>query len=125
MSKKPVKAYRAAGGVVIDEQGRVLLLERHVQRENTSSHEIRLPKGHIEKGESAAQAARREVGEESGYWGVAIMADLGENRVEFELRGRQIRRRERYFLMRLTDARRGEPRPSHPNAEEALFRPLW
>lgn len=120
-----VEIYRAAGGVVRDDAGRVLLLERRVEREFTPGYEVRLPKGHIEEGESDAAAALREVGEESGYWGLEIAADLGEHAVEFEFRGRHVRRSEHYFLMRLTDPARGQPQPKRPDAEEALFQPLW
>ncbi|MCO6450946.1 MAG: NUDIX domain-containing protein [Caldilineales bacterium] len=120
-----VKKYSAAGGVVMNEAGQVLLLERNVPREDTPTHEVRLPKGHIEEGESAEQAAMREVCEESGYCTVEILADLGESVTEFEFRGRQTRRREHYFLMRLTDPSRQPPQPKSPEAEEALFRPLW
>ena len=122
---KKTKKYKSAGGVVLNDAGQVLLLERHVPREDTPSYEIRLPKGHIKKGETAEQGAMREVGEESGYWGLEIIADLGKGKVEFEFRGRRIRRKERYFLMRLTDPLRGAPQPSSPDAEEALFEPLW
>lgn len=126
-TKTPHKTqhYRAAGGVVLDETGRVLLLERHVPRDDTLAHEVRLPKGHIEKGENAAAAAQREVCEESGYCGVEIVADLGEGVSEFEFRGKTIRREEHYFLMHLTDPVRRAPQPKSPDAEEALFRPLW
>ncbi len=124
-TKKAVKKYKSAGGIVLDDDGRVLLLERHVPRAHTPSHEIRLPKGHIEKGETPEEAALREVGEESGYWGVDIVADLGKHKVEFEFKGKRIRRKERYYLMRLADPARGETQPSQPDAEEALFEPLW
>lgn len=120
-----MSTYHAAGGVVLDPDGRVLLLEREVWRNGAWLHEIRLPKGHVEAGETDAEAALREVGEESGYWGLAILADLGTTTVEFAFEGRHIRRHEHYFLMRLTDTRRDEPRPKHPHAEEARFRPLW
>jgi len=46
--------YTAAGGVVVDAE-RVLVLRR------PSRDEVRLPKGHIEKGESAQETALREV----------------------------------------------------------------
>ena len=121
----PVNYYQAAGGVVLDDAGQVLLLERHVEREGTTRREIRLPKGHIEPGETAEQAALREVGEESGYWELEIVADLGLTLSEFEFRGQPVKRSERYFLMRLTDPARGRPQPTSPTAEEALFRPLW
>ena len=65
------------------------------------------------------------MGEESGYWRLEIVADLGLGNVEFDFKGKHIKRTEHYFLMRLTDPRRGQPRPKSPTAEEALFEPLW
>ncbi|NOZ49597.1 MAG: NUDIX domain-containing protein [Chloroflexi bacterium] len=127
MRKTPrkTKKYRAAGGIVLNDRAEVLLLEREVPRDDTPSHEIRLPKGHIEAGETPEQAALREVGEESGYWDLQIVADLGEDEIRFTFRGRPIQRQEHYYLMRLGRAPRGAPRPSSPDAEEALFQPLW
>ena len=83
---KKTRKYKSAGGVVLNDAGQVLLLERHVPREDTASYEIRLPKGHIKKRETVEEAALREVGEESGYWGLEIVADLGKGKVEFEFR---------------------------------------
>lgn len=123
--KKSTKKYSAAGGVVLNDRGEVLLLEREVPRTDTPSHEVRLPKGHIESGESPQEAALREVGEESGYWGLEIIADLGEAKTEFVFKGQYIKRNEHYYLMRLTDPNRGQPHPKSPSAEEALFQPLW
>lgn len=118
------KRYQAAGGVVLDEADRVLLIQRHVTRAGAIVHEVRLPKGHVEKGETDEQAAVREVAEETGYHGTAIVADLGANRVQFEHEGRHIIRDEHYFLMRLTDpVNRGQK--MSPGKEEALFKPLW
>lgn len=124
-STPPLHTYRAAGGVVLDHGGRVLLLERHVVRDGGLRHEIRLPKGHIEDSETAPQAALREVCEESGFCGVVIVADLGQNTVEFISQGRPTQRQEHYFLMRLADPQRRPPQPTSANADEALFQPLW
>ncbi len=121
----PFNTYRAAGGVVLDESGRVLLLERYLPDEEGSRHEIRLPKGHIEAGETPEQAALREVCEESGFCQLEIVADLGQNTIEFPRPGGITQRHERYFLMRLRDPRRQPPRPTSPDAAEALFQPLW
>lgn len=87
-------SYRAAGGVVYRE-GQILLLDR------PSRNEIRLPKGHIEKDESEAEAALREVSEETGYARLEIVADLGTQHAEFRDRykKRDVQRDERFFLM--------------------------
>jgi ADP-ribose pyrophosphatase YjhB (NUDIX family) len=77
-----------------------------------------LPKGHLEPDESPVEAALREVAEESGLSGLRIVADLGQQRVEFDWRGHHYIREETYFLM----ARQpGEP----GGAPERQFRPLW
>ncbi|CAN5827124.1 hypothetical protein BH24ACT3_BH24ACT3_00520 [soil metagenome] len=91
--------YDAAGGVVLDGD-QVLVLER------SSRNEIRLPKGHVEEGETDHQAAVREVAEEAGYGDVEIECDLGIQHVEFDAfppdgPGHHVVRRERYFRMRL------------------------
>jgi 8-oxo-dGTP pyrophosphatase MutT (NUDIX family) len=95
--------YQAAGGVVIHD-GKVLLLDR------PGRGEVRLPKGHIEAGESPAEAALREVREEAGYAHLEVVADLGTQQIQFldPFRERQVTRDERYFLMRLRDKGRLE-----------------
>jgi 8-oxo-dGTP pyrophosphatase MutT (NUDIX family) len=104
--------YDAAGGVVVRD-GRVLALKR------PSRGEVRLPKGHVDPGEDVQTTALREVREESGYDGLIVQADLGEQRVEFDHAGRHVVRSERYFLMALAD----------PDAVslrgEAQFEPEW
>jgi 8-oxo-dGTP pyrophosphatase MutT (NUDIX family) len=85
--------YESAGGVVVEGE-RVLVLRR------PSRDEIRLPKGHVEEGESALETALREVAEESGYDDLETVADLGRQIVEFDYKGTHVVRDERYFLMR-------------------------
>lgn len=88
-----IKRYASAGGVIID-NGKMLLLDR------PSRQEVRLPKGHIEEGETPIDAALRESSEESGYNDLEIVSALGEQVVEFEYEGNHIIRTEHYFLMR-------------------------
>ena len=117
-----LREYRAAGGVVLDDAGRVLLIERWVMRNGQLGFEIRLPKGHVEEGETDEQAALRETCEETGYCGVAVIADLGEYLNEFILPEERVLRHEHFYLMRLTDATPGEPHFDSANADEARFR---
>jgi 8-oxo-dGTP pyrophosphatase MutT (NUDIX family) len=93
--------YQAAGGVVIDGD-KVLVLRR------PSRDEVRLPKGHVKKGESPIEAALREVTEESGYADLEVVADLGHQVVEFDYQGVHVVRDETYFLMRLQSDRQVE-----------------
>lgn len=95
-------AYAAAGCVVLGADGRVLVLERPARAE------WRLPKGHVEPGEDAAQAALRETAEEAGLADVALVAALGEQVVIYLHRGRVHRRREAFFVARLTGGRQSE-----------------
>lgn len=107
--------YRAAGGIVFRKR-EVLLLER------PSRGEVRLPKGHVEEDESLAEAALREVREETGYEHLRIIADLGTQRVEFvdPYRERQVTRDEQYYLMRLEDEQQKER-----ENQEQQFVPNW
>lgn len=115
----PVRQYSSAGGVVIGAAGkRVLILRRHKRLGPDGLPEMRLPKGHIEPGESREQAALREVEEEAGLSGLAILADLGHQTVEFDWKGHHHIRDESYFLMAQTAG-------TVPGLPEKQFEPLW
>lgn len=114
MGKRKRVTYEAAGGVVIDDNA-MLLLER------PSRNEIRLPKGHIEPGEAATTAALRETAEEAGYTDLEIIADLGEQVVEFDYQGEHIVRNEHYYLMR----KRSEQQTARSAKDAAQFLPRW
>jgi 8-oxo-dGTP pyrophosphatase MutT (NUDIX family) len=119
------REYRAAGGVLFDSAGRVLLIERDVMRGENCVHEVRLPKGHVEPGETDAAAALREVCEETGYCATEIVTDLGEATTEFVLDDTLVRRQEHYYLMRPLDPTPGSPHFDSPTADEARFRVHW
>jgi ADP-ribose pyrophosphatase YjhB (NUDIX family) len=96
------KTYRAAGGVVVQQgviagldpdQRYILLLDR------PGRNEVRLPKGHIDPGESVEATALRETTEESGYADLEVIADLGEQIVTYDYEGNHYIRHEHYFLM--------------------------
>ncbi len=106
--------YESAGGLVVY-QGRMLLVRKRLQPE------IRMPKGHIEPGESREAAALREVREETGYATPRILADLGTQTAEFERFGRWTRRAESAFLMALDD----ETAVARDAKDSDRFEPIW
>ncbi len=106
--------YAAAGGVVVHD-GHVLVIRKNMLPE------VRLPKGHIEPGESREAAALREVAEETGYVRLRILADLGTLRNEFTHEDRHIIRDESYFLLALDDPTPVERAPH----EAAKFSVEW
>lgn len=116
--------HQTAGGVVYNAAGQILLLQRDVERNGQTVREYRLPKGHIDEGETDEQAAVREVGEESGYWELRVVTDLGRARSEFDFHGGHHVRDEHYYLMTLTSEYRKGPK-FDADSEEALFVPIW
>lgn len=117
--EKRLRTYQSAGGVVVDSRGHVLLIERTIN----GVHEVRLPKGHIDPGETPEDAARREVCEETGYCDVAIVRDLGWATIAFETHAERVVRDERYYLMGLRSSR-CQP-PQFQSSQEALYRNRW
>lgn len=115
--------HETAGGVVANAAGELLVLVRDIERDGAMRHEVRLPKGHLDEGETVEEAAKREVAEESGYTAVEVLADLGNYRSEYEFLGMRNVREERYFLFRLTDETPARAQPM--SAEEALFVNVW
>ncbi|MCC6155323.1 MAG: NUDIX domain-containing protein, partial [Candidatus Hydrogenedentes bacterium] len=95
-----------------------------VARNGATIHEVRLPKGHVDEGETDEQAAMRETCEESGYCALEVTADLGECRTEYDHNGKLYVRDEHYFLMRLTSPEWRAP-DVDPDSEEALFSVKW
>lgn len=65
-----MKATKTAGGVVIGPDGRILVV-------NQNGDSWSLPKGHIDPGETAREAAEREIREESGITLLNYVQDLG------------------------------------------------
>jgi 8-oxo-dGTP pyrophosphatase MutT (NUDIX family) len=119
MEPRGVRQYTSSGGVVIEaSHERVLTLLRPKRPDSSGNPEIRLPKGHVAADETRLQAAIREVNEETGLSGLAILADLGHQVVEFEWEGIHYIRDESYFLMSMTER-------SALSSPEAQFQPLW
>lgn len=65
-----VKKAESAGGVVVGKDGRILVV-------NQNGNSWSLPKGGIEAGEEALDAARREIAEETGVTDLMYVKPLG------------------------------------------------
>ena len=79
-----------------------------------------LPKGHLEVGETAEQAAVREVEEETGITG-AILGTLGTIDFWFVAEGRRVHKTVHHFLLRATG---GELSDSDIEVTEVAWVPL-
>jgi 8-oxo-dGTP pyrophosphatase MutT (NUDIX family) len=86
----------SAGGLVLDEMGRVLLIRARDLRQQPV---WTLPKGALQPGESSAEAAVREVREETGYR-CELVRELSAITYWFRRDGRAIRKTVRWYLMR-------------------------
>ncbi|HXY18048.1 MAG TPA: NUDIX hydrolase [Candidatus Nitrosopolaris sp.] len=99
---------RLAGCVITDEKGRVLLLHRN----NGKHSQWEIPGGKIDDGESAKQAAKREIKEELGV-DVAIQEKIGEK--EFQMDGKDFHYT--WFTAKITD---GKPKIAEPETFDNL-----
>jgi 8-oxo-dGTP pyrophosphatase MutT (NUDIX family) len=86
----------SAGGLVLDENGRVLLIRA---RDLRNQPVWTLPKGTLAPGETSADAALREVQEETGYR-CELVRELQVVTYWFQRNGRRIKKTVRWFLMR-------------------------
>jgi 8-oxo-dGTP pyrophosphatase MutT (NUDIX family) len=86
----------SAGGLVLDPDGRVLLIRA---RDLRNQPVWTLPKGALNPGESSADAALREVREETG-WECEVVRELEAVTYWFQRGGQRIRKTVRWYLMR-------------------------
>ena len=91
----------SAGGLVVDLAGDVPRGALIGRTDKLGRLLWSLPKGHIEEGETAEQAAVREVREETGIHG-EIMGELGTIDFWFVADGRRIHKTVRHYLLRAT-----------------------
>lgn len=73
-------AVEAAGGIVENELGEMLLIYRRERWD--------LPKGHIDAGEDALSAAIREIAEETGVVGLNFVAQIGNTLHAYNVYGK-------------------------------------
>ena len=86
----------SAGGLVVDDEGRILLIRA---RDLRNQPVWTLPKGTLQPGETSADAALREVREETGY-ACEVVRELDAVTYWFQRDGQRIRKTVRWYLMR-------------------------
>jgi ADP-ribose pyrophosphatase YjhB (NUDIX family) len=110
----------SAGGLVLDLSGPVPM-GALIGRTNRRGRLLwSLPKGHLEEGETAEQAAVREVAEETGIAG-EIIGELGTIDFWFVADGRRIHKTVHHFLLRATG---GELSDSDIEVTEVAWVPM-
>jgi 8-oxo-dGTP pyrophosphatase MutT (NUDIX family) len=106
---------RSAGGVVVNEDGEVLVVSQH----GTSWS---LPKGHIDPGEDALAAAKREIYEESGIRDLELIRELGSyERYKIGSNGGEERSERKVITMFLFRTSEKVLRPVDPDNPEARW----
>jgi 8-oxo-dGTP pyrophosphatase MutT (NUDIX family) len=114
MSRK-AQVERSAGGVVlrwIDVEPSVLLIRDPYRNWG-------LPKGHLEEGEDAKQAAIREVSEETGLDRLEVGPEVGTINWYFRRRGTLVQKFCTFFLMRSTEG------DAIPEVGEGITECVW
>jgi 8-oxo-dGTP pyrophosphatase MutT (NUDIX family) len=106
---------RSAGGVVTNDEGEILVVS---QRGTSWS----LPKGHIDPGENALVAAKREIYEESGIRDLELIRKLGSyERHKIGLNGGDERSELKMITMFLFRTREKVLKPVDPDNPEARW----
>ena len=115
MGGRRAKREVSAGGVVVrrETDGFRYLLIRDGHRN------WGFPKGHLDGSESPEQAARREIGEETGLHELDVLESLGEIDWYFRHRGRLIHKFCHFFLV---SSEHGDPVPQR---EEGISACVW
>ncbi len=109
----------SAGGVVINDRGEAIVIVP-TRRAADGSKVLALPKGHPDGDESAADAALREVREETGVE-AQLLDELGEVRYWYQRDGQRVAKIVSFFLLRYIS---GSLADHDHEVEEARWMPL-
>lgn len=109
---------RSAGGVVVRDGEVVVIVP--TRRASDGSKVVALPKGHIDPGENALQAATREVREETGIVAEPV-TELGETRYWYRRDGQTIPKSVSFYLFEYVE---GDTADHDDEVEKAWWMPL-
>lgn len=110
-----MKYTESAGGVVINKDGLVLVV-------NQNGNSWSLPKGHIDEGEEKVEAAVREIYEESGISKLEFIKELGNyQRYKIGLNGGDDKSELKTIYMFLFKTEEQNLKPIDPGNPEALW----
>jgi 8-oxo-dGTP pyrophosphatase MutT (NUDIX family) len=115
---RPSSEHSAGGVIVRDGADCVVIVP--TRRAANGSKVLALPKGHVDPGETPAQAAAREVREEAGVEG-RLVGDLGTVRYWYMRSGRRIAKHVDFFLFEYLG---GDTADHDQEVEEARWMPL-
>jgi 8-oxo-dGTP pyrophosphatase MutT (NUDIX family) len=108
----------SAGGVVVRDAEVLVIVP--VKRASDGRRVLALPKGHFDPGETALEAAEREVREETGAE-VEPLSELGDARYSYRRGGETIPKAVTFFLFRYRD---GDTSKHDEEVEEVRWLPL-
>mgnify|MGYP002511605373 CR=1 FL=1 len=104
-------AVEAAGGIVENELGEMLLIYRRERWD--------IPKGHIDAGEDALSAAIREIAEETGVVGLNFVAQIGNTLHAYNVYGKWELKNTYWFAFNT------EHSATTPQTEEDIIAAMW
>jgi len=108
----------SAGGVVVRGTDTIVIVP--TRRAANGRKVLALPKGHVDPGETAQQAAAREVREEAGVE-AQLVEKLGDVRYWYQRDGKRIAKIVTFFLF---DYLSGDPEDHDSEVEVARWMPL-
>ena len=116
--REPGEREFSAGGVLV--RGEEVAVIVPTRRAADGSRVLALPKGHMDPGETAIEAAGREVREETGLAGEPL-CELGESRYWYRRDGRTIGKAVSFFLFTYVS---GDTADHDDEVEEVRWLPL-
>ncbi len=110
MQEKEIKKSQSAGGIVVNSQGKIILV-KHV--EGTWS----FPKGHVNQNEDILKVALREIYEETGLTDLELVKKFNS----YERESLDMPPEQKSILLFLFRTRQTEIKPIAPDVIEALW----